>query len=108
MLGRVQWSLDTPRVQNTTARLIVGDDRGLIWAYREKEMYPEAIAASFAHEIIRQFPGLRLRTAQPTKRSHQFWFPAVSLPWRTDGRCALFFTPARFWSRRQPLRWELG
>ena len=38
----------------------------------------------------------------------QFWFPADSLPWRTGGRCALFFTPARFWSRRQLLRWELG
>ena len=38
----------------------------------------------------------------------QFWFPADFLPWRTGGRCALFFTPARFWSRRQLLRWELG
>ena len=39
---------------------------------------------------------------------HQFWFPADSSPSRIDGRCAMFFTPARFWSRRQPLRWELG
>jgi hypothetical protein len=39
---------------------------------------------------------------------HQFWFLAGSSPCRTSGQCALFFTSVRFWSRRQPLQWELG
>lgn len=46
--------------------------------------------------------------SESEQSAHQFLFPADSLPWRTDGRCALFFTLARSWSRRQLLLWELG